>query len=120
MAMTDGHNPPSEELDKFIDGVRASQRNIVFPDTVRNERPLLVFLWRGSPDPSLVQRIGAWLFGVIWIGFGASFLSMAAQVRGEGDWTSFGIMLLISMGLISVGIRVFRNGFPQHQNPNSN
>jgi hypothetical protein len=117
--MTHRDKPPSGDLDEFIDGVRASQRNIVFPDTVRNERPLLVFLWRGSPDPSLIQRIGAWLFGLMWIAFGAVFLRQATEARGNEDWAGFGLMLLASSGFISLGIRTFGNGFPKHQNPNS-
>jgi len=165
-AMTHGEKPPSEDLSQFIDGVRASQRNIVFPDTVRNGRSADAFLWRGSPDPSavsqlpwgrlsicgrlviglfgllrtarrtpiqtsghlqflrkcssFVQQIGAWLFGLSFISLGVVFLWMAAQARGEGNWTGFGVMLAFSLGSISVGIRIFRNGFPRPQNPNSN
>jgi hypothetical protein len=118
--MTDGHESPPEELDQFIDDVRARQRNFVFPDTVRNGRAVYVLLWRGSPDPGFVQRIGAWLFGLMFIGTGAVFLMQAAQARAEEDWAGFGLTLLISLGLISVGVRVFRNGFPRHQDPNSN
>jgi hypothetical protein len=118
--MTHGEKPPSEDLSQFIDGVRASQRNIVFPDTVRNGRSADAFLWRGSPDPSFVQQIGAWLFGLSFISLGVVFLWMAAQARGEGNWTGFGVMLAFSLGSISVGIRIFRNGFPRPQNPNSN
>jgi hypothetical protein len=119
--MTDGHQPPPEDLDKFIDGVRASQRNIVFPDTVRNERALFAFLWRGSPDPSLVQRIGAWLFGLMSIGFGAVYLWQARGDLSHKGWTGFVLLpLVISLGLISVGVRTFRNGFPKHRNPHSN
>jgi hypothetical protein len=118
--MTDGHESPPEELDQFIDDVRARQRNFVFPDTVRNGRAVYVLLWRGSPDPGFVQRIGAWLFGLVCIASGVTFLPSAAQSRGDEDWAVFGFALVASLGWISLGIKLFRNGFPRHQGPNSN
>jgi hypothetical protein len=56
-----------KDLDELIDETRAKQRNVVFPDTVRNARSVDAFLWRGSPDAPLVQRIGAWLFGSMFV-----------------------------------------------------
>jgi hypothetical protein len=103
------------DLDKFIDETRGSQRNIVFPDTVRNARAVDVFLWRGSPDPTLVQRIGAWLFGLAILGYGVRLLWDAAQARADHEWVEFGVMILMSLGFISIGIRLFRNGFPRDQ-----
>lgn len=109
------------KLDEFIDETRASQRNIVFPDTVRNARPVDIFLWRGSPNPPIVQRIGAWLFGLAFISLSVNFLWEAAAARDQDhDWVGFGVMILLSTGCISLGARLFRNGFPRRQNPSSN
>jgi len=41
----------------FIETVKARQRNVVWPDPLRNSRAVDVFLWRGSTKPPLVQRI---------------------------------------------------------------
>lgn len=113
-------DPDKHIEDKYIEGVRASQSNIVFPDTVRNARSVDAFLWRGSPAPSVVQRIGAWLFGLTFIGCGMGFVLLAAEARDQDhDWVGFGAMVLASMGCISLGIRLFRNGFPRRQKTNS-
>lgn len=104
------HRP---DLDKLIDETRASQRNIVFPDAVRNGRAVDVFLWKGSPNPPLVQRIGAWMFGLLFIGFGLTFWVIAKEDR-HGDGPIFALILgLFGLAVLLVGIRVFRNGFPR-------
>jgi hypothetical protein len=109
------------KLDKFIDESRARQRNIVFPDTVRNARAADYFLWHGSPNPLFVQRIAAWFVGLILIGIGSTFLPQAAMARDEGSWIGFGAMILASASLVMVGIRIFRNGFHKsHKPPGSN
>jgi hypothetical protein len=97
-----------QEPDKFIDEIRARQRNIVFPDTVRNERPLFDFFWNGAPDPPMVQRIGAWMAGLFLVVTG---LLAALSARDGGNLLGLGTSL-ISVG---VGIRIFRNGFPRRR-----
>jgi hypothetical protein len=67
------------KLDNFIDKTRSSQRNAILPDTVRNARSIDVFFWRGSPSPSLVQRIAAWLLGLVLIGLGIEFFWLAVD-----------------------------------------
>jgi hypothetical protein len=102
-------------LDDFIDETRASQRNIVFPDTVRNARSVDVFFWRGSPNPSLVQRIAAWMFGVVLVGLGIEIFSLIfASASSLVD-----VLLMVSMSVLCVfaGIRIFRNGFPRRAGP---
>lgn len=103
-----------KDLDEFIDETRARQRNIVFPDTVRNGRSVDAFFWNGYPHPTLVQRIGAWMSGLSFIGFGIGFLNFAADARNtDHDWFGYWTMLLLSLASISAGIRIFRNGFPR-------
>ena len=111
---------PHRDLDKLIDESRASQRNIVFPDTVRNGRAVDVFLWRGSPNPPLVQRIGAWMLGLLFMGFGLAFLYLAREDR-HGDGLIFSLVVgLIALASFLVGVRIFRNGFPRHIKPPQN
>ena len=100
------------DLDKFIDEFRARQENIVFPDTVRNGRSVDLFLWEGSPNPALVQRIAAWMFELVYICGGLEVLYQTVRERVENGF-SIGVVFLAAMSLAAVllGIRVFRNGF---------
>jgi hypothetical protein len=72
------------KLDKFIDETRARQRNIAFPDTLRNGRAVDVFLFKGSPNPPLVQRIAAWILGLLFIGIGLSLFEYLKVSDAEG------------------------------------
>jgi len=106
------------EMEKFIDESRANQRNIVFPDTVRNARSVDAFLWRGSPHPPLVQRIVAWMFGLFNIGIGLLFLLIAGGVRDRyHSWIGSVLTTLVAFFVAWVGIRIFRNGFPRRSKP---
>jgi hypothetical protein len=104
------------DLDKLIDDARESQRNIVFPDTVRNGRSVDSVLWKGSPNPTFLQKIGAWLFGLTFIGQGLAILLIARQFRND-DVSRIGVFLvvLVSLSVVLVGIRIFRNGFSRRQ-----
>jgi len=97
------------DLDKFIDESSASQKNIVFPDTVRNARALDVFLWKGSPNPPLVQRIAAWMIGLGFMVIGLIFMAAAFTRERDQPW----IPGLIAVPFVLLGMRIFRNGFPR-------
>ena len=92
---------------RFDEDVRQKQRNIVFPDTVRNDRLVNVFLWNGSPKPTAVQRIAAWLFGLQFIGLGVVGLSFAFSAHGEV------VVFLVALAAILLGMKIFSNGFPK-------
>ena len=102
-----------DELGEFIDETRSKQRNIVFPDTVRNARSVDAFMWKGSPNPSWVQRIGAWLFSMAMFGPAAGFAYMSIEARKDDELAGFIIMGLASLGSLAVGLIFFRNGFPR-------
>lgn len=72
--------------DHFLEESRQRQRNVVFPDTVRNARSVDAFLWKGSPDPTLVQRVAAWLWGLTFIGLGACLTTFVGSLRSDGEW----------------------------------
>ena len=105
-------------LDKFVDEIRAGQQNIVFPDRVRNGRSVDLFLWRGSPNPALVQRIAAWMFGLVFMCGGSEVLYQTVSERMENGF-SVGVVVLefISLSGVLIGIRVFRNGFRRRAEP---
>ena len=75
------------------------------------------FLWRGSSNPPLVQRIAAWMFGIMFMGFGLVLLGMATKGIHEDGVVSFLVVGLISLGSFLVGVKIFRNGFPRIQKP---
>jgi ammonia channel protein AmtB len=105
-------------LDKFLADFRTRQRNVVFPDAVRNARPVDAFFWKGSPHPPLVQRIAAWMFGLVFMGGGMEIFSRAVQERVEAGFSaSVVFMVLVSLSLVLLGMKVFRNGFPRHAKP---
>jgi hypothetical protein len=88
----------------WIDQAQAKQRNIVWPDSTINSLGVTEFLWRGSANPTLAQRIGAWLFGL-------TFLIMAVVFFDIG-WRD-GSVFNTALSLIAfiVAVRIFRNGF---------
>jgi hypothetical protein len=103
------------KLANFVDETRARQRNIVFPETVRNLRSATAFLWNGSTNPPLVQRVGAWILGSVWMIAGMWGFSLAVQMRVD-DGFSGTVVVMIAMAAAAgfVGIKIFRNGFPRH------
>jgi hypothetical protein len=108
------------DVDKYIEESRDRQRNIVFPDTVRNARAVDVFLWRRSPNPTVVQRIGAWLFGSTWVGGGLALGMLASKAYSrDRDLLAFGAIAVIALFFFAVGIRIFRNGFPRSTRPHT-
>jgi hypothetical protein len=97
---------PETGLDpqELIDDFRLRQRNLVFPDTVRNARYYYLFFWRGSSNPTWVQRVAAWLFGTVYVGQGVVLFLMAREMR---DRLAGAIALLTT----AIGARIFRSGF---------
>ncbi len=92
------------KLDESIEEVRAKQRNTVWPDATKNSRSVDVFLWKGSPNAPLVQRIGAWIFGLAFILIGLLWVDVAFERHSP----VFGVL---SIGWFAVGGKVFLNGF---------
>jgi len=82
------------------------QRNIVFPDTVRNEaegyRHLL-----SAPKLSTVERVGAFiegLFGlVLGLGLGIASFFMPRMVANEVDSRTFGAVMIVP-ALLMMGV----------------
>jgi hypothetical protein len=97
-----------EEKRGFIKGVRARQRNVVWPDALLNGRAVDVFLWRGSVKPPLVQRIGAWLIGAVFILDGLGLVGFAREWKSR-------YLVCLALACVLLGIRVFRNGFGKRE-----
>jgi hypothetical protein len=100
------------DLESYVSQVRQRQRNTVWPDLLVNSRSVDKFLWTGSPNPTVVQRIGAWLLGVGIIAPGLVCLILARM-----DWTwslgsiAFGLVASLA---VAFGVRTFMAGFRRH------
>ena len=90
--------------ERFIEEVRAKQSNTIWPDALKNSKGVDEYLWKGSENAPLVQRIGAILFGITFLIGGLAFLNVAHQKQSA----LFGIL---AVGLFLVGGKVLLNGF---------
>jgi hypothetical protein len=59
----------------------------------------------GSPNPALVQRIAAWMFGLVFMGGGLELLYQAVSERLE-DGFSIAIVIMTAMSLAAVLIGI--------------
>jgi hypothetical protein len=89
---------------RYIEEIKAKQRNTVWPGPMINSRGVDEFLWRGSPDATLVQRMAAWIFGLTFIFGGFLWVDVAY----ERHWRVFGALSIV---WFLVGGKVFLNGF---------
>jgi hypothetical protein len=90
--------------ESVIEEIEAKQKNTVWPDTLRNSRSVDAFLWKGDPGAPLVQRMGAWIFGLFFILAGLGWVDVAY----EKESIVFGVL---SIGWFLVGAKIFLNGF---------
>lgn len=100
-AESSGHERLAEEA-------RARQSNTVWPDTLRNSKSVDAFLWKGDPDAPLVQRVGAWTFGIFFILGGVTWLAGAYKRHSWG-------VAMLSIAWSLIGGRVFLNGFRRNK-----
>ncbi len=109
--MKNGAEIPKQQT--VIEDIKGKQRNFVFPDTLRNSRGVDEFLWKGSPNAPLVQRMAAWMFGLFFILAGVAFIDVAY----EKHYLIFGVL---SIAWFLVGGKVFLNGFRRAGGPDLN
>jgi uncharacterized BrkB/YihY/UPF0761 family membrane protein len=98
----------SPETERLVEEMRARQRNTVWPDTMVNSSAVDAFLWKGSANPKLVQRFGAWIFGLTFVLLGVMMMSVFARPASDsGNWPG----IFIGLAFAALGCKVFRNGF---------
>jgi hypothetical protein len=54
----------TQQLDAYIQDLKASQENLTWPGALRNNRGVDALFWKGNPKAPLVQRIGLMLVAV--------------------------------------------------------
>ena len=107
--------PETKPLDQeqLIEEIKARQRNTLWPDSFTNGRAVSTFLWKGSPDATLIQRLGLWIFGILFILFG--ILAPDGYRNAGPDERSY-LSVVAAIIFFSLGARVFLNGFRRHRN----
>jgi len=94
---------------RLVSEVRSRQRNTVWPDTLRNTALVDCFLWKGSPDATPVQRIGTFLFGMLFLW--PAVLLLCFGLFEPGGALPKILMLLFALPWIGVGCKLMRNAF---------
>jgi hypothetical protein len=94
---------------EFLKEIENNQRNVVWPGPLVNSRGVDEFFWKGSPKPTVVQRIAAWLFGLTFIGIAFSLFYLAWSLRGSA-WAVFGggALLFALIGVRHIWSGVFK------------
>jgi hypothetical protein len=103
-----GWGVKSPNKPKLLDDVQARQRNTVWPDTLRNGRTLDGFLWKGSPDATLVQRVGVAIFGLFFLATSFLFVYIALSEGGSGASL---IIVLFALFWLVIGCKLLGNAF---------
>src|SRR6266446_6820751 len=91
----------------FIEEIRVKQKSTVWPYPLINNRRVDKFLWKGSSDAPLIQRIGAWVFGLAFLAMGALLLIVGREFAGDGGEG----LVIMSVGAFMLGMKIFLNGF---------
>lgn len=94
----------ANDPESFAKELRSRQRNTIWPDALNNGVGVDKLLWKGSPNATLVQRIG---IGVFWGAFliaAASFAQLAYR-----DHSIF--LMLFTLLWAYVRGRILRNAF---------
>src|SRR5580700_964371 len=104
-----GSRVKSKNPSRFLDDVRAKQRNTVWPDTIRNGRSVDRLLWKGSPNATRVQRIGIAIFGMVFLILGLMITwlaNVAAHRRSIGESL---LTFLVAFVVLTIACRLLTN-----------
>ena len=93
-----------DQLQGSIDELATRQQNVLLPEVVKNARLVDRYLIFGSADATLLQRIGAWLFGLAFIAVGVTIVSLGSTGPNPIGEILFGAVPII------LGMLVFLNG----------
>ncbi len=85
------------------------QKNTLWLDTLRNGITLDGFLWKGSPNATLVQRIGLGLFALLWLSPGFALLYFGFSEPAPVWFRVF--MFVLALPWIAFGGKLLANAF---------
>jgi hypothetical protein len=85
-----------KELNSYIESVKNSQKNVLWPDVLRGGHSVDELFWKGTRGAPLIQRIGIMLFALAYLMLAVMFLSMAIE---QGSWLAAGsTAILLGIG----------------------
>lgn len=99
-------------FEQIREDIEARQRATVWPDTLRNERFVNAFLWKGDPNARPVQRVGLVVFALFFLLLGMSLVSIPFQKNFE-DGSS--IVFFVALPPLLLSVRLLRNAFLRPQ-----
>jgi hypothetical protein len=102
--------------ERFRSYVEAKQRNIDWPDALRNSSSVDALLWKGSTHLTGIQRAGLWTFGIFFIVVSAGTVLVAWERRSAFVLVPAGFSLFIGARLIR---NAGRRNSPQAQDEES-
>lgn len=105
------------EQEQIIEEIKARQRNTVWPDTLVNGENVDAFLWKGSPNAPLVQRIGAWVFGIAFMLFGVTLIEID---RETAPYRKSILDVIFGVAVFGLGLKIFLNGFRRQKKEERN
>ena len=96
---------------KLLQDIETRQRNIVWPDTMRNSHGMDELLWKGSPAATKVQRVGIAIWGLLFLSLGLFFMFVLASEQHSIMEAVFGLLL------VALGTKITLNAFMRKPNP---
>lgn len=109
--------PHHTERQEWIAEIEKKQRNLTWPDAMRNSRGVDALFFKGNPDAPMVQRIGCWIFGCSMFFVTATSIEEFLELR-------IGFFIVFAIGSALFGGWVFSRGFvglrqKQHGTPDA-
>jgi hypothetical protein len=94
-----------ENLHCYIESAKDRQRNLTWPELLRNGRFVDEFLWKGARDALLVQRIGAVVLALAYVLIGLTFVSLAIELQRWSEAIFAGLLFLAGGWFIRNALR---------------
>jgi hypothetical protein len=107
--MSDEHDD-DHGAERFRAYVEAKQRNVDWPDAVRNSSGVDALLWKGSTRMTGIQRAGIWVFAVFFV-----FVSIGTVLVAWERRSAF--VLLPAAFSFLIAARLIRNACRRNSSP---
>jgi hypothetical protein len=107
--MSDEHDD-DHGAERFRAYVEAKQRNVDWPDAVRNSSGVDALLWKGSTRMTGIQRAGIWVFAVFFL-----FVSIGTVLVAWERRSAF--VLLPAAFSFFIAARLIRNACRRNSSP---
>jgi hypothetical protein len=69
------------------------------------------FVWKGSSDATVVQRVGIAIFGLVFLVCAFMFAYLALRASSKSALGEALLMVLFTLFCLAVGYKVLRNAF---------